>query len=235
MSELNDRLKQQQQLERECVEVDEDIAGLRNTYEQYFLGLERKPPNLKHDALRRRLTKLRALPTRNTVLKFRIGTLEQKLKTYERMWERTLKEIENGTYHRDLAKMRRKREEAAKAAEPPAASRPEPQPAEAQVSPPGARPGTPAAPRPAVRPGTPSSGAPPAGGAMSEDKVKAIYDAYLTAKRRCQEDTSKLTLDAMASTLRKQVPELLKKHNATEIDFKVVIKDGKAVLRAVTK
>jgi hypothetical protein len=70
---------------------------------------------------------------------------------------------------------------------------------------------------------------------MSEAKVKAIYDAYVTAKRRCQEDTSRLSLDAMATTLRKQVPELLKKHNAKEIDFKVVIKDGKAVLRAVPK
>jgi len=232
MSELNDRLKQQQQLERECVEVDEDIAGLRNTYEQYFLGLERKPPNLKHDALRRRLTKLRALPVRNTVLKFRIGTLEQKLKTYERMWDRTLKEIENGTYRRDLAKMRRKREEAAKAAEPPRAPSPEAPPASA-AAPLAAHPGTPAVPRPGARPGTPATGAPAA--AMSEAKVKAIYDAYVVAKRRCQEDTSKLTLDAMANTLRKQVPELLKKHNATEIDFKVVIKDGKAVLRAVPK
>lgn len=231
MADLNDRLKEQQWLERECVEVDEDIAGLRNAYEQYFLGLERKPPVLKHDALKRRLGRLRNTPLlRNTVLKFRIGTLEQKLKTYERMWDRTLKEMENGTYRRDLAKLRRKREEAAKATEP----SPVPSP---DALPPLAAPGA-VQPVAAARPGSSPAvraAAPASPGAMSEAKVKAIYEAYLTAKRRCQEDTSKLTLDAMASTLRKQVPELLKKHNATEIDFKVVIKDGKAVLRAVPK
>ena len=65
--------------------------------------------------------------------------------------------------------------------------------------------------------------------------MKAIFDAYVTAKKRCNEDTSKLTFDQMAQTLRKQVPELMKAHNAKSVEFKVVIKDGKAVLRAVPK
>lgn len=234
---LNSRIKEQQRLERECVEVDDEIAGLRNAYEQYFMGLERRAPALRHDALKRRLAKLRNAPLRNTVLKFRIGTLEQKLKTYERMWERTLKEIENGTYRRDLAKIRRKREAARATEAQTSAAEPSPQEAVTQV--PHAAPLPPQSTVP-VRPGTPASPraaapSPTSGGAISEAKVKAIYDAYVTAKRRCQEDTSRLSLDAMATTLRKQVPELLKKHNAKEIDFKVVIKDGKAVLRAVPK
>lgn len=243
MADLNDRIKEQQRFERECAEVDEDIGSLRNAYEQYFLGLERKPPVLKHDALKRRIAKLRGTQLRNTVLKFKLGTLEQKFKTYERMWERTLKEIENGTYRRDLAKVRRKaaaqqESQAQAAAEAPA---PEPQaPAGAQaVTMVPSAPPLPPQPTVAVRPPTPAQGRPsappPAPSGMSEAKVKAIYDAYLVAKRRCQEDTSKLTLDAVASSLRKQVPELLKKHNAKEIDFKVVIKDGKAILRAVPK
>lgn len=245
MADLNDRIKEQQRFERECGEVDEEIGSLRNAYEQYFLGLERKPPVLKHDALKRRLTKLRNTPLRNTVLKFKIGTLEQKFKTYERMWERTLKEIENGTYHRDLAKVRRKMNAAKPEAQPAAA--PQTPETQAAASPlavtqvPSTLPG-PTQATVAVRPPTtPPHGRPatPPGGsdaaAMSEAKVKAIFDAYVTAKRRCQEDTSKLTLDAVASSLRKQVPELLKKHNAKEIDFKVVIKDGKAILRAVPR
>jgi len=70
---------------------------------------------------------------------------------------------------------------------------------------------------------------------MSDDKLRAVYDAYVTAKRRCQEDTSKLSYDSVAATLRKQVPELLKQHNAKAVEFKVVIKDGKASLKAVPK
>lgn len=55
------------------------------------------------------------------------------------------------------------------------------------------------------------------------------------AKKRCGEDTSKLSLDSVASTLRSQVPTLMKQHNAKSVEFKVVIKDGKAVLRALPK
>jgi hypothetical protein len=55
------------------------------------------------------------------------------------------------------------------------------------------------------------------------------------AKRRCNEDVSALSLDAVATTLRKQVPELMKQHKARSVEFKVVIKDGKAVLRALPK
>ena len=65
--------------------------------------------------------------------------------------------------------------------------------------------------------------------------VKAIYDAYVMAKKRCGEDTRAVTLDSVASSLRKQVPELMKQHNAKSVEFKVVIKDGKAVLRALPK
>lgn len=259
MADLNDRIKEQQLLERECAEVDEDIGALRNLYEQYFLGLERKPPVMQHDRLRKRLLKLRNGNTRSTVLKFRIGSLDQKFKTYERMWERTLKEIENGTYHRDIAKLRRRAAQAqgpasAKQGAPVAAQDPaaptssaeaEPQtgaarpeattlaPQAAPLPPQTTVPLRPATQPPGARPSTPPQGA--AAANLSDAKVKAIYDAYITAKRRCQEDTSKLTLDQVASSLRKQVPELLKKHNATDVDFKVVIKDGKAVLRAVPK
>jgi hypothetical protein len=78
---------------------------------------------------------------------------------------------------------------------------------------------------------------PPSGsdGAVSDAKLKAVYDAYVTAKKRCQEDTTSLSYETVAANLRKQVPELMKKHNAQGVDFKVVIKDGKAVLKAVPK
>ncbi|MFP2908905.1 MXAN_5187 C-terminal domain-containing protein, partial [Pyxidicoccus sp. 3LFB2] len=88
-------------------------------------------------------------------------------------------------------------------------------------------PGAAAAPRPPVAGG--------GGGGMSDDKLRAVYDAYVTAKRRCQEDTSKLSYESVAATLRKQVPELLKQHGAKAVEFKVVIKDGKASLKAVPK
>jgi hypothetical protein len=44
-----------------------------------------------------------------------------------------------------------------------------------------------------------------------------------------------MSYDSIAASLRKQVPELMKQHGAKAVEFKVVIKDGKAVLKAVPK
>jgi hypothetical protein len=85
-----------------------------------------------------------------------------------------------------------------------------------------------------VQPPRPAATGGPDGG-LSDQKIKAIYDAYVMAKRRCGEDTSKLSLNAVADTLKKQVPALMKQHSAKSVEFKVVIKDGKAVLRALPK
>src|SRR2546428_11090580 len=40
----------------------------------------------------------------NTALKFKINALFAKLISFERMWDRTLREIEEGTYNRDVFK-----------------------------------------------------------------------------------------------------------------------------------
>jgi hypothetical protein len=100
----------------------------------------------------------------------------------------------------------------------------------------GSRPGAAAAGKPGSSPSSPPKpAAAPSSGQLSDDKLKAVYDAYVTAKRRNQEDTSKMSFESVAANLRKQVPELLKQHNAKSVEFKVVIKDGKATLKAVPK
>jgi hypothetical protein len=99
---------------------------------------------------------------------------------------------------------------------------------------PGAKPGAPTASRPATAAAAPKPAA-GSGPGLSDDKLKAVYDAYVTAKRRNQEDTSKMSYESVAANLRKQVPELLKQSGAKSVEFKVVIKDGKATLKAVPK
>jgi hypothetical protein len=249
---------------QECAAIEEDLARLRVAFEQYFLGIERKPPTQEHEALKRRVLKLRAMNIRATVVKFKVQSLAASVLTYERLWERTLREIEAGTYHRDLFKARlhakkRAEEEKLKKAPAPGAfdvdedvdmSDMEAQPqfpplpslaAAAKVGPPTVKPGAPlplgVAPRPAAapRPSAPAPAPVAATGGLSDQKIKAIFDAYVMAKRRCNEDVSSLSLDSVATTLRKQVPELMKQHKARSVEFKVVIKDGKAVLRALPK
>jgi hypothetical protein len=88
---------------------------------------------------------------------------------------------------------------------------------------------------PAARAATPSAPAAPPPAGMTPAQLRALYDAYVDAKRRCQEDVSKLSYDALARTVAKQVPELMVKYGAKAVEFKVVVKDGRAILKAVPK
>jgi hypothetical protein len=302
---------------QECDAIEAELAALKVTYEQYFLGMERVPPTRTYEDLKKRVERLKNSFVRNTGAKFRVQAVAAKFVSYERLWQRTLQEIENGTYKRDMFKAKRKTQKApdkARSAQnnvvdltedanfdvdevdsmlsstlksptppvPPMASvEPVPfrggvpsvaplvpsvaplvppvapvsgtpargtgLPSIAPVVPPVAPAIPPVAPaiapvaaRPpgtGPRPAVPAARPPSAGSAndLSDDKLKTVYDAYVAAKRRNKEDTSKMSYDSIAASLRKQVPELMKQHGAKAVEFKVVIKDGKAVLKAVPK
>jgi hypothetical protein len=241
-----------------CDRFEAELTELRAAYEQHFLGLDRRPPVSRHAEVRRHLLELKGMWVRQTAAKFRVQAAAQKYATYDRLWQRTMQEIEAGTYQRDVQRAKRRHPNEAPAAqkknapgaEVSEAGEPAPAPAAARVpstpptvvsapsagatAPPGAA--APALPPriASVAPPRAAPGAvPPA--ALSDEALRGVYDAYLVAKKRCNEDTSKLSFEQLAQTLRRQVPELMKKHQARGIEFKVVIKDGKALLRAVPK
>src|SRR3954469_6224991 len=88
------------------------MTGLQVLYEKYFLGIDRRPPEQERKRVSTRMRELRTTMVKNTALKFRIQTLFAKLISFERMWDRTLREMEEGTYKRDVfkAKLRQNRE-----------------------------------------------------------------------------------------------------------------------------
>jgi hypothetical protein len=95
-----------------AAELDEALDTLRIRFEQYFLGVTRKPPVQERAALRSAILKLKTGFIRNTAVKFRVNMLHNRFLTYERLWDRTLREIEDGTYRRDLFKARLHRAQA---------------------------------------------------------------------------------------------------------------------------
>jgi hypothetical protein len=70
---------------------------------------------------------------------------------------------------------------------------------------------------------------------VTEAQLRDLLAAYVDAKRRCKEDTSRVTYEALARTVAKQVPELMTRFGARSVEFKVVVRDGKALLKAVPK
>lgn len=238
--------REKDELAGECQALEDELEELKAKYEQYFLGVERKEPARRREELRKRVLRVKEAFTRNTGLKFRLQSLHARYLSYERLWMRSVREREEGTYRRDLFKARLHAHEDEPAPPPPqkpAAAKAVQEPKPAQAAKPGAsvKPAAPAstsaaavapaAQRPAPRspPGT------PAPGGMKEAEMRALYNAYVSAKKKCNEDVSRLSYDAVAKTVSKQIPELMTRYKAKSVEFKVEVKDGKAVLKATPK
>jgi hypothetical protein len=179
-------------------ELDEAMTALQVLYEKYFLGIDRRPPDQERKRVSSKMRELKEQMIRNTALKFRINTMFAKLLSFERMWDRTLREIEEGTYKRDVFKAKLHMKE--RSGEKPAGSK------------------------------APAAPAPPE---ISDEKMRRLYDTYLVARQRCGEPTDGISYESVASRIRAQVPQLMEKHKAKNIEFKVVIKGGKAILKAI--
>jgi len=204
---------------RFVVDLEGDVEALRVRYEQHFLGLARTPPTEEHARIRGHLLRLKGAGPRSAAVRFRLQALHNRFLSYERMWTRTLREREDGTYHRDLAKARRRREALLGQSEGEAA------PAEGAPRKEGGG-GAGATPRPARKRRDAD---------LSDVQMRSLYDAYVGAKNRCNESTAGLTFEGMASRLRNQIPQILEKHQAKAVEFKVLIKDGKAMIKAIPK
>jgi hypothetical protein len=233
-----------------CGEVEEDLEVLKARFEMYFLGIERREPVREREGMKRRVAKLKGEFVRNTALKFRIQTLHARFLSYERMWLRAAREKEEGVYRRDLQRARRHGKAEAARAEAKAKARETfsgAKPAElagagaaTTAVPPAAAPAS--APAAAAAPPGPPAVAPPAAApavelpvSVSEVQVRELYAALVAAKKRCGEDVSRISYETLARTVAKQVPELMSKFGARSVEFKVVVKDGKAVLKAIPK
>ncbi len=96
-----------EQIEELLDTVDSTLDRLKTLYEQYFLGIQKQAPSYIHSDVERKLRELTQLNIRNTGLRYRLATLQQKFGSYNSYWRRTLRQIENGTYARNLAKISR--------------------------------------------------------------------------------------------------------------------------------
>ncbi len=233
-------------------DLEKSAEGIRRDFDQFFLGLQKRPPTVGQAQLAGVFRKIKEEELRdwNTQDRFRFNQIHARFVSFERVWARTMRQIEDGTYKRDkfkVAQMKKREAEAQASTEDSALSmRPvsalDPLDAidvdmgsfdddEAPARPAAPKPRPPAPkPAPAPPPASASAGA----GGMSEQKLAQLHKVYIEAKRRTGEQ-SNLTLDALRAQVAKQVPVIQAKHGCEKVDFKVVLKDGKAMLKAIPK
>ncbi len=252
-----------QEIAADIDQLEKDVHELRATYELYFMGVEKIEPVNQRDLLKAKLRRWQELRPRNTALRFRVQQLKARLVSLENYWERTTRQREAGTYRRDRARVERRNAELARRQAQQASTaptRPSERPGEsaepvgesAAISGGGV-----AMPSGALRmgsngPGASSaarSGNPSAGGGpstatsrpratsaedLTEPKLRRLYQTYVGARKRCGESVD-LRYEDMAAALRKQVPKLMRSTGAKSVEFKVVIRKGQAILKALPK
>lgn len=80
--------------------LDVKLGQLKIVYEQYFLGTRPREPIAERREVDKAFLELTQITFQNTALRFRFRSLSSKYQAFKRLWEDTLRKIEDGTYAR---------------------------------------------------------------------------------------------------------------------------------------
>ena len=186
--------------------LDTKISKLKVDYEQYFAKILKREPTTLRDEIDRIILKYSNQSTTNTSLKFRYSTLTSKYTSYKQFWNRILRQIEEGTYSRGVF--------GAKLPETPVVANGVPQ----------QRPE--AAPPPPPREAREEA-------LINLDKFKSIYKQLIEARKTCKEPVEGMTYEKFTQALAQQTEKVKKDLQCKDIEYKVVVKDGKAKLTLI--
>lgn len=101
--------------------IEQAIRTVEIAYEQYFMGIEKRPPEKERGELHKRINRLANRRIMQTELRFRYQNLATRFHSYANYWDRILRLMDEGKYSRQLHKI--------KFAPPPEAAGPATQPA----------------------------------------------------------------------------------------------------------
>ncbi|MFO0759658.1 MAG: MXAN_5187 C-terminal domain-containing protein [Byssovorax sp.] len=92
------------EIDKALEDLETRIERLRALYEQYFMGFEKIEPQTQRKEVDKLVTIFRREQIRNTAQRFKFQTLVQRYTTMQQYWGRVTREIENGTFRRDVIK-----------------------------------------------------------------------------------------------------------------------------------
>jgi len=95
---------QRDEVDDELDELDQYLKRLRVEYDQYFLGILKRPPEMLQGRVQKIIVKYANETLRKTHQKFRFNNLNSKYQIHRQQWGRTLRQIEAGTYKGHLFK-----------------------------------------------------------------------------------------------------------------------------------
>ena len=93
-------MRDRTEISTEIHQLADDLRQLEIRYEQYFAGVERREPLQERELIGRRLRFLTTCNIIQTDLRFRAASLNSRFQTYSQYWNRILRLMEEGRYHR---------------------------------------------------------------------------------------------------------------------------------------
>ena len=236
------RVESVESVDARLEEMERKMDRLRVLYENFFMGVERTPPNVPRRELNRLMLETQQTPIANATMRFRFQTLLQRWVLLTTYWNRTLREIESGVYRKDLARANRHlaarngapmtEDEALRMGIP--ASRAKSfiarhnKQAQAQ---PGAR-ATATAPD-AGAPGRSAAGSSaPLLPGLREGALEDFYQRYVKAHIEAVGAPPKATLDQVRAKLQQDLPRILADKRCDRIELDLAVDNGKVRLKA---
>ena len=238
--------------QKELDRLENELERLRRLYEQYFMGIEKVPPELVRSKVARQIRNSPLDKVRSTVVKFRFRGIAQKLASYSAYWDRVGQMLEAGTFRRDrvrnpmadhgVLRRRRKRirgDEMAPATPPAPTPTPTPTPAP-----------TPARPAPAPVSAAPpqraaASAAPPLPPAakttkrerpelrpLPEERLRSLFDTYVSARQANGEPTDRVSYAGFRRSVLETRTAHLSRMQCEDLDYKVKLRNGRVSLVA---
>lgn len=201
-------------IQEDIAQIERRIRDLKVKYEQYFAGLEKREPIKERDAVAKLVRQYSGITITNTGYAFRLNQLTSTFSALNSYWTRVAQQIEDGTYVRERFRLKMKERERGAAA---------------QAN--GAKGGA-----------APSGDTTAAGSARFTDgaepgprEVQALLDQLVAAKKQVGEPTQGLDTKTLAAVIKQQVPQITKRFGCQAVEFRVVVEDGKAKLKATPK
>jgi hypothetical protein len=183
--------------------LERDMKRLHIEWEKFFGGVERKPPT----ELKQRVETLirrNSGEIRNNTDRFRYQTLTARYNTFNELWSKRLRALEEG---RPVGMHGWRAQQAAVAPAPPREAEkpaaPPARPSEFRVRDPGA----------------------------DQAAMRALFDQFLEARKQSGE-TAPVKYESFQKVVAQQASRILSEKGAQAVDFRLETKDGKVSLKA---
>jgi hypothetical protein len=185
-------------------QLEKGLKQLQIEWEKFFGGVERKPPNELRARIERLLRQHAGREIRNSTERFRYQTLTARYNTFNELWSKKLRALEEGRplglHGRALAL-----HEQHVPPPPPFLSEAAPPPRDGEI-----------------RVESPE---------LDEEAMRALFDRFLEARQQAGEKGA-VKFDSFQKLITQQATRIITEKGAQAVDFRLETKDGKVSLKA---